>query len=121
MATAAASIDRLSERYPNAAHWCAIVGRISTAVGAIPIESFFEPVSLIELSGKNRVLNAIGPQELTSWSRHVAYGARMRMCFLEASILDSLGAERVLVPMILLRSHLEASGLAAYCFAALTD
>lgn len=107
--------DRVSEKW--------VVDRIvavDEAAAQLPFEQFREPVAVTRLgdNGNHRIEN-IDAAYLSGWSRHIAYSMRVRLRALEPGIVDELGAGRVLAAQVLLRSHLEASAMAALCLVTL--
>jgi hypothetical protein len=114
--TAAESLlNRVSEKW--------IVDRIveiDAAAAQLPFEEFREPVAVTLLgdNGIHQVQN-LDAAYLTGWSRHIAYSMRVRLRALEPGIVEELGAGRILAAQVLLRSHLEASAMAALCLVTL--
>ena len=127
MTSLAARLAQIAKMYPALAENAKAIVLLDQRVQRLPLEPFFEPVSVtLVLKGKRDVLNGrrealgVGSEELTSWTRHIALGVRCRMRALEDPILGHLHAGQTLPAMILLRSHLEAAALAAHCLAELT-
>jgi len=123
----AARLAEMAKTYPALAEDAKAIAVVDRHVQRLPLQPFFEPVSVTLVSkGKRDVLNgkrellSIGSEELTSWTRHIALGIRCRMRVLEEPIVGHLHAGQTLPAMILLRSHLEAAALAAHCLTELT-
>jgi hypothetical protein len=121
-------LANLAKTYPALAEDAKAIELVDQHVQGLPLRPFFEPVSVTlvskgkrgdVLNGKREVLG-VGPEELTSWTRHVALGTRCRMRALEDPIVGHLQAGQTMPAMILLRSHLEAAALAAHCLRELT-
>jgi hypothetical protein len=91
------------------------VQRITDYVQSIPFESFYEPVSGLEIAGKVRRLLNLTPDIVNAWVRHVFYSSRVRMLNLERGALAELNDRRLLTAMILIRSHMESAGMASLC------
>lgn len=90
------------------------VAELDRIAATLPFEEFREPVAITQLGdpGNIRIVN-LDSQYLTGWSHHMAYSMRVRLRSLEPGILEGLAAGRALAPQVLLRSHLEASAMAA--------
>lgn len=80
-----------------------------------PLERFYEPVSIIEWTGKQRKLVNFSPDLLNAWIKHASYAARVRMLELEGGVLSEIAANRLLTSMTLIRCHMEAGGMACLC------
>jgi hypothetical protein len=109
------AIAKLRARIPS----CEFVDRIAeldAVAGGLPFEVFREPVAINEIddSGNNRLVN-LGAEYLTGWCHHMAYSMRVRLRALEPGIVAELADGRALAAQVLLRSHLEASAMAALC------
>jgi hypothetical protein len=82
---------------------------------AIPFETFYEPVSITEGFGNRRKLVNFTPEIINAWVKHVCCSSKVRMLHLEEAALSELSHARLLSSMVLIRSHLEAAGLACLC------
>lgn len=83
---------------------------------SIPFETFYEPVSIVDgLSGKKRKLINLSPEMVNAWAKHVCYSSRVRMINFEEAALSEISQGRLIPAMVLIRSHLEAAGLACLC------
>lgn len=91
---------------------------VRTEALALPYEPFFEPKSVLDLSGKTPRLIAVTLPGVVAWARHIAYSTRVRMLALEPALVASVAAGSLTSAMVLLRSHAETAGLA--CLALLT-
>jgi len=128
MTSLVARLAELAKIYPALAEDAKAIELVDQHVQGLPLQPFFEPVSVTlvskgkrgdVLNGKREVLG-VGSEELTSWTRHIALGIRCRMRALEEPVVGHLHAGQTLPAMILLRSHLEAAALAAHCLGELT-
>lgn len=91
------------------------IERMRKFVLAVPFEKFYEPVSVIQGIRKKRKLTNLTPEMVNAWIQHVYCASRVRMLTLEEGALGELGAERLLTSMALIRSHVEAAGMACLC------
>lgn len=109
------SIDRLRNRIPNC-DFVNAIEELDSLASKLPFDTFHEPVAITEISdsGNNRIIN-LDARYLTSWCHHMAYSMRVRMRSIEPSIIRDLANGQALAAQILLRSHLEASAMAALC------
>jgi hypothetical protein len=122
MSTLAEAAQVLSNRFPLLlAKDAQSVALLDDQVRQLPFATFFEPVTVTLATKNKRELVIVGPEELTSWTRHIAFGMRCRMRVLEQPIVKHLGAADLLRAMVLLRSHFEAAALAAYTLQELGD
>jgi hypothetical protein len=128
MGTLDARLAEMAKVLPGLAEDAKAIALLDEHVQRLRVEPFFEPLSVTLLSKgkKGDVLNGkrellgIGCEDLTSWTRHIAFGIRCRMRALEEPIIDHLQGGQGLPAMVLLRSHLEAAALAAFCLQELT-
>lgn len=96
--------------------------RLDRSVAALPIADFFEPATLVMADQKwNMELMSVEPEDLMSWTRHMAASMSSRMRVLEPPILGNLAEGNILAGMVLLRAHVEAAAMAAYCLEQLTE
>jgi len=118
-----ARVARIAKLLPSVAETAKAIALLDGHMQQLPAEPFFEPLSVTlvskskghdPLSGTRRLLR-VGPEDLTSWTRHIAFGVRCRMRTLEEPIVRHLECGHTLPAMVLLRSHLEAAALAAHC------
>lgn len=109
------AIDNLRSSYPSVGGTLDLIQNIRFEISSLPIEEFFEPVSVIDMSNKRHKLDSIIPESLTAWTKHIAYSTRVRMGALEPAVLSELAEGRVLASMVMIRSHMEIAGLAALC------
>lgn len=91
------------------------IDKMRREILAIPFETFYEPVSVIDASHKKRKIIGLSPELVHAWVKHVSYSSRVRMINIEQGILSELDSLRILTSMILARSHVEASGFACLC------
>jgi hypothetical protein len=123
-----AKLAEMATLLPELAEDAEAITLLDEHVQRLRVEPFFEPVSVTRVSkgkkqdvlGGKRELLGISPEDLTSWTRHIAYGVRCRLRVLEEPIVEQLLRGQTLPAMILLRSHLEAAALAAFCLKELT-
>ncbi len=121
------TLRELAGAFPATATSAEAVVELDSRVQRLTLEPFFEPVSitLVSKGNKREILDGerqlldLGFAELTSWTRHIAYGTRCRMRALEGSVVGHLSRGEALPAMILLRSHVEAAAVAAHCLAEL--
>ncbi len=114
-------IERIQKRYPSCSELLDLFDNIYQEVSTLPIQEFFEPVSVIDASKKKHELIAISPEHLNAWTQHIAYSTRARMRQLERAMLAEAAQDRMLSAMVLIRSHMEAAGLAALCINTFTE
>jgi len=91
------------------------IEKMRNSILSIPLDRFYEPVSVIDASHKKRKIIGLSPELVHAWVKRVSYSSRIRMINLELGALSELDALRVLTAMILVRSHVEASGFACLC------
>jgi hypothetical protein len=108
-------IDKLRSSYPSVSEKLDLIQNVRFEISSVPLEEFFEPVSVIDMSNKRHKLDLISPESLAAWTKHIAYSTRVRMGALEPAILSELADGRVLASMVMIRSHMEIAGLAALC------
>ncbi len=87
------------------------IKRLQDYVFSIPFEKFYEPVSAIK---KHKIIY-LTSDLVNAWVRHVCYASRVRMLNFEQGALAELSTKRLLTAMALIRSHMEASGMACLC------
>src|SRR4051812_47569836 len=104
-----ALFDVAIRAFPELRHTIERISQIRREASSRPYEEFFEPKSAFDLSGKSPRLIGLTLPDVHAWSRHIAYGARVRMLALETPILEAVGAERLTPAMVLLRSHAETA------------
>ncbi|MBW1796453.1 MAG: hypothetical protein JRJ38_18885 [Deltaproteobacteria bacterium] len=109
------AINKLRSSHPSVAGPLDLIENIRQEISSRPLEEFFEPVSVIDMSAKQRTLESINPESLTAWTKHIAYSTQVRMGALESAILSELAEGRGLASMVMIRSHMEVAGLAALC------
>lgn len=110
------ALDDFCRAYPRARVYEASLRALDETVDSRPPAPFFESVSVtITDEKRNAKLLSVGAPELTSWTSHVASSMWSRLRALEGSILRAFTAGNTLAGMILLRAHLEAAAVAAYC------
>jgi hypothetical protein len=114
-------LREIAVRYPSTQGSVESILSLDTEVDALPTDSFFEPVSLVEVASGKRRLLALSADLLNAWRQHAAYGARERLRSMERGIFSELQTHRVLSSMVLARAHMEAAAQAAYCEQALVD
>lgn len=92
------------------------IKRIRRYIRSLNIDSFFEPVSVIEDFNGSQKLGHIDGDLINSWIQHVCYSSRIKMMELELGILREISEDCLLSSMVLIRSHMESAGLVAYCY-----
>lgn len=97
------------------------VEALSQSARAIEFQPFFEPVSAVVIEKGTERLIDVRAEDLASWASHIATSTFCRMHALEVPVLENLAAGRTLAAATILRSHLEAAAMAAYCLERLTD
>ena len=95
--------------------------KIQEAIATEHFDKFFEPVAVVDATNNKRRLLGIEPEYLFAWTRHIAYSTRLKITHLENAVADLLLHEQYLPSLVLTRSHLESSGMAALCLDTLTD
>jgi len=91
------------------------IERMTQYVHSIPLDSFYEPVSIIDIKGKKRKLINLTSEVVQAWVRHACSSSRVRMQNFEHGALSELTEGRLLNSMCLIRGHLEAGGIACLC------
>lgn len=114
-------ITLLSKKSPELLPVLNRIKLLDSQIACLPIEQFFEPISVIEASKDEHQLLSPEAADLSSWTKHMAFSTRLRMRTVEPGILRELCAARYLPAMVLLRSHMEAAGLASLCIQELTS
>ena len=111
----------LERDHPESHVALAWIRQLDETVRHIALEPFFEPVSAtVRAKGKQQLL-AVGANELNAWLQHIGQGTYCRLRALEGPLFRSLSAGHPLAGMTLLRAHLEAAALSAYCLEQLRD
>lgn len=104
--------ERLRSAFPGAIDPLDCLARARQAALRAPLEPFYEPVSVIEESGKSARLVSLTLEAIKAWMRHVSCATRVRLSSLQVSVLSELCERRLLPAMVLTRAHLEAAGFA---------
>ena len=117
----AETVRALGTRFDVVAPTAEACAKIREAVAAEHFDQFFEPVAVVDTTHSKRRLLSMDPEYLLAWTRHIAYSTRLRITHLENAVADLLFHEQYLSSMILARSHLESSGMAALCLNTLSD
>lgn len=109
-----AHASTIQARWPHVAQTVRDIERLRTTVADLSAEPFFEPVSLIDWpqQGRRRFVN-FTPFHFIAGLRHASGSARARMTMLEGAILATLAEVGVYPAAVLVRSHMEAAGVAA--------
>ncbi len=114
-------IRTLKERYPAHAETLEAIAAVAEVVDSLPIEVFFDPVSVVEIHRGERQLLTVDAPHVAAWAKHVAYATRVRMRALEISILREICDAHLTASAALLRAHLETAGLASHAYLTLMD
>lgn len=116
-------LAKLQRLYPRAGETLSTCGKIRQAADPEVVCEFFEPTALIQAEGRRgaRRLVMPDPVSILSWKNHISCGTRVRLTELELAIVALLGGGHTLAGMVLLRSHLEAAGMATLCLNTLTE
>lgn len=116
------SAERLRELYPGLCKLLSTCNRIRQAAAIDDPSEFFEPVALIVARGRGpRRLKGVDPIDILAWKNHVTCATRIRLAELENAVLSLLADSNVLAAMVLVRSHLEAAGMATLCLNTLSE
>ena len=115
------TVRALGARFAAVARTGEACAKIREAVGVDRFDQFFEPVVLVDATHRKRRLLSMDPEYVLAWTRHIAYSTRLRIANLENAVADLLLHEQYLPSMILVRSHLESSGMAALCLNTLSN
>lgn len=107
-------IETIVRKWPRTADVLDEISRLMAVVSDLEDEAFFEPVSLIDWPQEGRR----GYASFTAFHfvgglRHASGSARARMTMLEEAALNILASTGVYPAAVLVRSHMEAAGLAA--------
>jgi len=111
----------IHNKYPESGESIASILQLDARAQRISLEPFFEPISATILSRGKQRLAQVRASDLASWVQHISQGTYCRLRALEAPVVENLGGGRVLAAITLLRAHLEAAALAAYCLDQLTS
>ena len=115
------ALDAFCRAYPETHVQVASLRTLDTEIDRHPPAPFFENVSVTITDEKRRArLLSVGAAELNSWTSHMSSSMWCRLRALEKPILEHFALGNTLVGMILLRAHLEAAAMAAYCLKELT-
>jgi hypothetical protein len=114
-------LREIGARYPTTRESVESIRRLNAEIDELPIVSFLEPTSSVELVGGKRRLLALSSDLLNAWRQHASYGSRLRMRSMERGLFSELEACRLLGAMVLARAHMEAAAQAAYCEQLLVD
>src|SRR5262245_16506670 len=102
--------------YPGTRVYEVQLRALDAVIDSHPLVPFFESVSItITDEKRNAKLLSVGAPELTSWTSHMASSMWSRLRALERPILSAFASGNTLAGMILLRAHLEAAAMGAYC------
>jgi hypothetical protein len=115
------ALDTVYRAYPEAYVQVASLRMLDKEIDLYPPTPFFENVSVTISDEKWRAtLLSVGAAELNSWTSHMASSMWCRLRTIEKPILENVALGNTLVGMILLRAHLEAAAMAAYCLEQVT-
>ena len=115
------NLARVQQLFPEHGESLRRLQLIRTEAMSLPYDDFFEPKSVLDLSGKTPRLIAVTRPDVLAWTRHMAYSTRVRMLALEPAIVASVAAGSLTSAMVLLRSHAETAGLACLSLLTLRD
>lgn len=115
------TVRALGARFDAVATIAEACAKIREAVAVKHFDQFFEPVALVDTTHSKRWLLSMDPEYVLAWTRHIACSTRLRIANLENAVAALLLHEQYLSSMILVRSHLESSGMAALCLNTLSD
>jgi len=107
-------LNLLRKRFPNEANTLYSIKHLRKQIERLPLESFFEPKSLFDLSESKPILIAVGLDDLNAWRHHVVDGCIVRLTCLEDAIFIALVNKHLTAAMVLTRAHMEVAGLSAY-------
>src|SRR5689334_2908218 len=96
-------IAALKAQYRERCEVLEAIEAIANAVGALPFEPFFEPVSAVSIENSKRKMITIGAEAVAAWAAHVAYASRARMRALETPILRDIHDGNLTASAALLR------------------
>jgi len=113
MKTIVSQINSLVQSYPRAKETLDSIAKIHQLVDSLKIAQFFEPPSWLYLCKKPKPL-FLTADLIATWIQHVSHGTRVRLRSLEAGFLSEMAAGRFMSAMVLARSHMESTGLAAF-------
>jgi len=115
------ALDAFCRSYPSTRVYEASLRALDAEIDRHPRTPFVESVSVTIADEKRKAkLLSVGASELKSWSCHIASSMWSRLRALERPVLDNFASGNTLAGMILLRAHLEAAAMAAYCLDELT-
>jgi hypothetical protein len=104
----------ISRKWPDTIDRLERINRLRNTVASLNDELIFEPVSVITWAkGKPRRYADFTPFHLIAGLRHASSSARSRMTMLEDAAILTLGSVGTYPAAVLIRSHMEAAGLAA--------
>ena len=114
-------VESLKKKYPKYAERFDSISQIHYTQTKVVSEPFFEPISVLDADTRNRRLINIDPDMLNSWVKHLSHSTRLKMLKFESAVLSELNEGRHTSTMVLIRSHMEVAGLAAFSINTLTE
>lgn len=115
------SLNELVAQFPSVGEVVTDIQRLRTRTARAERTPFSEPPSLVALHGSEPTLEAVGPDDINAWRRHMSDGASVRLRALEVGAAAELAAGRMLSAMATIRAHMEIAGLATSSCEALFD
>lgn len=114
--------ETLARRGRDWARLIANLRLIEAAIAKFPLESFFEPVSLlVSENGGPLKLDTISARHLDAWAKHVAYGTIVRLGSLTRICLGLLEENQLIAAGLIERAILENAGRASHSLDTLTS
>ncbi|MBI4660693.1 MAG: hypothetical protein HY735_17795 [Verrucomicrobia bacterium] len=108
-------LDQLLTSVPDAAETISSLKALQEATKGIPFPLIVEPpVFVLAESDQPPTMHTLTQDLVVAWMAHMSFGCRVRMEALERSIFSELANGSFYVPVVLIRSHLEIAGCAAY-------
>ena len=114
--------ETLARRGRDWARLIANLRLIEAAIARFPLETFFEPVSvLVSENGGPLKLDMISADQLNAWTKHVAYGTIVRLGSLTRVCLGLLEENQLIAAGLIERVILENAGRASHSLDTLTS